>query len=248
MRKEDKTPYKLIEEEASLYDDWTEEDEEDMEDNESTPITQEQEDFAEEITAFLQSLIDEEYIDTTDLDEDFTSNNSLQAHFYKHCLGENINRKSSNQKIFYDFKNQNDYSKYEKNISNYLKNVGVVKNIFVCESPFIIQDVNNQFAKLFEGNNYLIFGLLWNFRNSNGPVQLCLHAYSSNVTTNYSGGNTIDICVRNYSANTITLYAVDSSRIKSKLANIIKKYSTHPVVISKDDKNCQVVYIEIIIN
>ena len=130
----------------------------------------------------------------------------------------------------------NDYSKYEKNISNYLKNVGVVKNIFVCESPFIIQDVNNQFARLFEGNNYLIFGLLWNFRNSNGPVHLCLHAYSSNVTTNYSGGNTIDICIRNYSANTITLYAVDASRIKSKLANIIKKYSTHPVVISKDDK------------
>ncbi len=73
MKKEDKTPHKLIEEEASLYDDWTEEDEEDMEDNESTPITQEQKNFAEEITAFLQSLIDEENIDTTDLDEDFTS-------------------------------------------------------------------------------------------------------------------------------------------------------------------------------
>ena len=237
MRKEDKTPYRLIEEETSLYeDDWTEEDEEDMEDNEGTPITQEQEDFAEEITIFLQSLIDEENIDTNDLGEDFTSNNSLQAHFYKHCLGENVNRKSSNHKIFYDFKNQNDYSKYEKNISDHLKNVGVVKNILVCESPFIIQDVNNQFTELFKGNNYLIFGLLWDFRNSNGPVQLCLHAYPSNVTTNYSGGNTIDICVRNYSANTITLYAVDASRIKSKLATIIKKYSTHPVVVSADDK------------
>ncbi len=47
----------------------------------------------------------------------------------------------------------NDYSKYEKNISNYLKNVGVVKNIFVCESPFIIQDVNNQFARLILSTN-----------------------------------------------------------------------------------------------
>ena len=60
--------------------------------------------------------------------------------------------------------------------------------------------------------------------NNQGLVSLGIHSFSSDVTTNYIGGNTVDICVMSASLRTITLYALDVQFLKSKLLSIFKRY------------------------
>lgn len=220
-------------EDAWYNDDWTEEDEDDIENyEEDNPITPEQEAFANEIRSLLQSLIDnEEAMDEEEIEEAFTSQNNLMHHFNKHCLGNSTTRQSTKNNIYYDFKTPKRYSKYEQRINLIFKH-GQYDYI---DSIYDIDSVNKKFTKLFEGNQYLFVSAIFGLTNSKGSVSLGIHAFSSDVTTNYKAGNTIDICIMTQSPKTIKLYPVDASTLKKELLRIFKNFSTLSFTPSKDN-------------
>lgn len=222
-------------------DDWTIEDEDDIENyEEDNPITPEQEAFAEEIKAVLQTLIDDEEVmmnedeENINLDEDFISSNSLNKHFYKHCLANISNRKSKPTNVYYDFNSVNQYENYEKNLDSLFDISN--KDLVVLQGPFDIEEVNKRFREVFKGDYYLTLGWSWGFISGKNAVQLNIHSFSSKVTTNYTGGNTVDILIRTSKPKTITLYSVDASRLRNKLLHVFQKYSSLSLTPSKDDK------------
>lgn len=224
-----------------LYNgDWTQEDEKDDIENyeEDDPITPEQEAFANELRAFLQSLIDEEEQDDVELKEKFTSQQSLTKHFNKHCLANTPNRKSTKSNIYYDFTSVKQYSNYEQKLYNiFRQGVSNSKERYdFIDDIFNVNDVNKKFTKLFEGNFTLFISGIFGLRNSKGTVNLGIHAFSSDVTTNYTGGNTLDICILSPSLKSITLYPVDATTIKGEIIRMINKYSSLKLTPSKDDK------------
>ena len=226
-------------ENTDLYDDWVEEDEDDIENyEEDDPITPEQEAFANELRAFLQFLIDEEEQDAVELEEKFTSQQSLTKHFNKHCLANIPNRKSTKNNIYYDFTSVKQYSNYEQKLYNiFRQGVSNSKERYdFIDDIFNVNDVNKKFTKLFEGNFTLFISGIFGLRNSKGTVNLGIHAFSSDVTTNYRGGNTLDICILSPSLKSITLYPVDATTIKGEIIRIINKYSSLKLTPSKDDK------------
>lgn len=236
---------KVLEEEnkkeidAELYDDWSQEDEEDFDTyDEDDPITPEQEAFANEIKSLLQSLIDKEEQDDDELEEKFTSQQSLTNHFNRHCLANVLGRVSTKNNIYYDFTSVKQYSKYEQKLYNiFRQGVSNSKERYdFIDDIFDVNDVNKKFTKLFEGNFTLFISGIFGLRNSKGTVNLGIHAFSSDVTTNYTGGNTLDICILTSSPKTITLYPVDAATIKKEIIRIINKYSPLKLTSSKDDK------------
>ena len=227
---------KILEEEnkkeidEELYDgEWTQEDEEDFNIYDDTPITPKQEQFYEEVKNVLQSLIDN---GVEDLEEDFTSEDELNFHFKKHCLANTPNRKSTRRTVYYDFNDEQDYSNYENELN---KNFQSNSNTIILSDPYNIEEVNDAFLQLFKNNTYIIFGWEWNLTNNIGIVQLRVHSFASNVTTNYKTNDTIDIIIRTPRNKSITLYAIDVSILKNKLFNILKKYSNLPLVKSQDN-------------
>ena len=221
------------------YDDWTIEDEDDIDNyEEDDPITPEQEAFANELRSFLQSLIDEEEQGGSELEEKFTSQQGLIKHFNKHCLANTPNRKSTKNNIYYDFTSVKQYSNYEQKLYNIFKQgVSNSKEQYdFIDDIFNVNEVNKKFTKLFEGNFTLFISGIFGLRNSKGTVNLGIHAFSSDVTTNYTGGNTLDICILTSSPKTITLYPVDAMTIKKEIIRIINKYSSLKLTPSGDDK------------
>lgn len=186
---------------------------------EDNPITDEQKAFAKEFLGFFQSLIDREEESLADVGEEFVSERSLDAHFAKHCIG-NSGRKSTKRDILYDFTTKKQYSNYEVKLQKSFRE-GPVDSL---ASVFDVDDINRKFRRLFEGDKYILIGAIFGLENSQGPVSLGIHSFSSGVTTNYIGGNTVDICVMNPSLRTITLYALDVQLLKSKLMSIFKRY------------------------
>lgn len=220
-------------------DDWTQEDEEDFNTyEEDDPITPEQEAFAKEIRSFLQSLIDKEEQNDDELEEKFTSQQSLINHFNRHCLANTPNRKSTKSNVYYDFTSVKQYSNYEQKLYNiFRQGVSNSKERYdFIDDIFDVNDVNRKFTKLFEGNFTLFISGIFGLRNSKGTVNLGIHAFSSDVTTNYTEGNTLDICILTSSPKTITLYPVDAATIKKEIVRIINKYSQLSLTPSKDDK------------
>lgn len=236
------SPYEVNNTDNDWYDnDWTLEDEDDIENyEEDEPITPEQEAFANELREFLQSLIDNEEAmmeegNGSELEEKFTSQQSLIKHFQKHCLANVPGRVSTKNNIYYDFNTIKRYFKYEQRMNLVFKN-GYEGHYDFINNFYDTNEVNKKFTTLFEGNRYLFISGIFGLRNSRGTVHLGIHSFSSDVTTNYKGENTIDICIMTQSPKTITLYPVDATTLKKEIVRIINKYSPLLVTPSRDDK------------
>lgn len=214
-------------------DDWTQEDEEDFNTYDEESITPKQEQFYEEVRDALQSLIDDEdkENENKELDEDFVSNKELKKHFFRHCLANDRSKVSTRKVVYYDFNNIQEYSEYENELN---KNFQSNSDTIILSDPYNIEEVNDAFLQLFKNNTYIIFGWEWNLTNNIGIVQLRVHSFASNVTTNYKANDTLDIIIRTPRNKSITLYAIDLSRMKNKIFNILKKYSNLPLVKSQD--------------
>lgn len=192
----------------------------DFEDEDSEKITNEEEEFAEEVGSFIQSLIDGEVL-SDDIGEEFVSENALNNHFNWHCIGKHVDRVSKKGNIFYDFTNKDKYRLYEDKINN-----AILKSALSVVSLFDTDNVVKGFRKLFEGNIALQFGLSCGFRNDKGPVYVGFYAYSSNVTQNYNGGNTVDLCIISPKGKTVTLYPLDAHYVQTKFNSMIEKHSS----------------------
>lgn len=174
--------------------------------------------FCADITDILNDLIDESDI----IKEDFTSERNMRNHFEKHCLGHSRNKHSTRQNVYYAFNDNSKYCDYEKFISNRFADADVIFG-----SLYAYDDIIKALKKLFIGNYLIRFGTGCGLRSGGIPVSLSIYAFSSNVTENYQGGNTVDICIKNGGGKTITLYAVDANYLQNKFNNLIKKYCVY---------------------
>lgn len=173
--------------------------------------------FEREIKAILDDLIAE---DT--LTEDFTSGTSLRQHFNKHCIGSSGRRRSTTTNVLYDFERCIDFGNYERDISNKIRTT--------LDEVTTLRDyelIVRYLRKLFEGNMIVKFTLDCGLHNSNGAVYMSIIAFSSDVTTNYSGGNTIDICIKTPQNRTITIYPIDAHRLQSRFNNLIRDFGQY---------------------
>ena len=190
---------------------------EDFNSPDEEPITKEQEDFAEELFNFLQELVNKE----ENLTEEFISNSTLNRHFYKHSLANRNDKKSNRQTIWYDFKYINEYKNYEELISE-----KVIKTKYQIPSLLDTNLITNYTHELFKGNTSILFTTSCGFTNAIGKIMIGLYAYSTDVTTNYTKGNTVSVLILSPTGKTLSLYSVDANYLENKLNSLIKKYSS----------------------
>ena len=173
------------------------------------------EQFMKELLPILNDLI---HCDDSII-EKFTTNGNLVKHFNKHCIGKSTSKKSERHRVFYDFEKVGQYEKYEKLVSSKIDS-----SFDEITTLYDYDLVIEYLQKLFHGNMVVKFTKSCGLQN-NGKVSLSLIAFSSDVTTNYKSGNTVDICVKNDMKRTITLYPVDANYLQTKLNNVFKKFN-----------------------
>lgn len=172
--------------------------------------------FAKDIEGFLLYFVDKAELIT----EDFVSRNCLRQHFSKHCIGCHTDRHSTRNRILYDFTDNSQYSDYEKLITSELR----TSKCLTIDSFYDYERIMKYLQKLFCGNVIVEFSRLCGLRN-NGVISIALKAFSSDITTNYRGGNTVDICIKNARGDTIALYPVDAHDVQTRINNTIANYT-----------------------
>lgn len=185
-------------------------------------LTAEQKDFADDIISVFDEFL------TSSLFEEFTSYPNLVHHFDEHCLGNEGQKESSYKNVYYDFKTLKQYDHYEQAFCNDIK-----MNAVYLDSLYDKDVVSKAFREFFEGGKCLVLTASCGFKNKQGSVSIALRSFSSNVTLNYKGGNTIDLAVQSYFPKTISLYPIDSWRLEARLNGIINKYNGNSDKIGK---------------
>lgn len=191
-------------------------------DGDTKPITIEQEDFARDMFDAIQSIINEESKEM--LDEYFTSKKSFVRHYRTHCLGKRSGRVSDKHNVYYDFKDMNRFGEYENHI---LQEVLDSTNRVYC--LYNVKEIGKLYRKLFKGNETINFSFTCGFESNGKEAMIGLHSFSSDVTKNYKGGNTIDLIAISHEFKTITLYPVDANYLQTKLNNVIKNHTNHKI-------------------
>lgn len=178
--------------------------------------------LSDDLAEDLYNLIDDLISAEDEFFEQFISSKDELNHYKKHCINGYANRKSRKQHVFYDFKNQNDFNNYESLINNKCKNPDSM-----IGSLYSSVEVVNSIRKLFEGNYTIEFTTSCGFYNNNGPIIVCLNSFASNVTTNYTAGNTINVCILSKTFKTISMYAVDGLYLEHQFNRIMKNYTNN---------------------
>jgi hypothetical protein len=169
--------------------------------------------FANDIRDFIQDVIDKfSYIS-----EEFTSDKNLRVHFSKHCVSDDAEKRSTRRRVYYDFTDKSQYLEYEKEISDKIRNTDLI-----IDSFDEYETIMKYMRKLFEGNTTVTFSKMCGLSDNTGKISVSFISYSSDVTSNYSSNNTIDVCIKGRGNKTVTLYAVDANYLQNRLNNIIK--------------------------
>lgn len=206
----------ILDYEKSIEEDYDELDLSDYEDPDYVYDEELGEQFYADIKAVLDEIIDESDI----LKEDFTSARNMRSHFNSHCLGHDDTKRSRRSNVYYDFTDNSQYCEYERKVTNMINNtLNSVGSLY--DYDLIMDYLRN----LFQGNFVIRFCNSCDLKNSNGVISLSLIAFSSDVTTNYNGGNTIDVCIKTGNGKTITLYPVDANYLQNKFNSILRTYS-----------------------
>lgn len=174
--------------------------------------------------SFVDAIFDifEDIIEENDIDESFTSSNSVNVHFRKHCLA-NRKRKSKESFVYYDY----NFLKHYENREAYLDNL-------IKQTPYRLldlYDVNKTtklLRKIFEGNKCIAIEASCGLYNNLGTVSLALHSWANDATTNYFH-NTIDFAVRSVNGQTIILYPIDALLLLDKLNSEFKRCGFAPI-------------------
>ena len=178
---------------------------------------------AEQFELDLKSILNDLIAGAEILEEDFISKSCLQSHYLKHCLGKNKSKRSSKNRIYYDFNDASKYSQFEKYIDNKIKHNS---NSFgtLLDYNGIIKSIRD----LFGGDYVLEFCSKCGLTNNKGSVVLSLISdFNNDVTSNYLAGNVIHICVQTISGKTITIYPVDAHELQKEFNRILKKYANY---------------------
>ena len=203
-------------------------------------ITKEEEEFAASIYNFLQEVVRQDDNYNAYVTEDFASETALNKHFNKHCIAKHIDRKSSRQTVFYDFKDNSGYKTLEKELRDGISSVSGKNSKIAIDSLYKTDDVIKGFHRLFEGGDtYLIFTPLCGFFVGESTfVTYCFRSFANKNTKNYKKGNTIDFIVID-GKNTNTLFPIDANYLENKFNNYIKKYNNKfkgEFIINRSDR------------
>lgn len=192
----------------------------------SSPIeTLADEEFAGEVFAFIQNLIDSE---PKDLTEAFTSSSSLEDHYGWHCLADRPKKKSISTRtnIFYDFRDLDLYRELEEQLNDQvLKAPAEGKNSATIFSLLDTNKVLKGFRGLFEGSYILTFAGACGFKNAVGHVAISFISFANEYTKNYRSANTIHCLIMGRNNRTVTLYPIDASYVEHKFNSFIKNYN-----------------------
>lgn len=168
--------------------------------------------IGDELFEFISSLVKDET-----LDEPRTSGDNVTDCFRKHCAGER-NSKSSENYIRYDFVDIKDYNNYEKVINSKVNNPDV-RIVSLYDTELVLTSINDITSKSMS----ILFTTSCGFTNNGGDVQIALNSFANDVTTNAGNVNTINLVVLSKAGKTISMYAIKSDIIESKLKNIISQ-------------------------
>ena len=178
-------------------------------------------DLALDIYNIIQDLIDDS--NDKDVTEKFVSENSLNQHFKRHCLGKHKGKKSRYVTVYYDFTTLGEYRNYEKLINVKCQNADAA--VSSLESSV---DLLTKLRELFKGNYTLEFTTRCGFHNSQSDVIVCLNAFATDVTTNYPD-NTINFCILTPNFQTISLYAVDANYLETAFNRAVERFSNSTI-------------------
>lgn len=218
----------ILDFEKELIEDYENEDWSDYED----PDYEYDEELGNRFCADIRAVLDEIINESDILEEDFTSSRSMRSHFNSHCLGHDRTKHSRRSNVYYDFTDNSQYCDYERKVTNLINNT-----LNSIGSLYDYDLIMTYLRKLFQGNFTIRFCNSCGLRNSNGIVSLSLNAFSSDVTKNYNGGNTIDICIKTGNGKTITLYPVDANYLQTKFNSILRTYSNRTNISYFDFNN-----------
>lgn len=195
------------------YDDiYDKEDDMDFSDFDSYEDEQ-SESFAQDMLTFLNDIIQQ----SSSMNEEFTSQNNLRVHFRKHCLGHSTDKHSTPGRVYYDFTDNSQYVSYEKKITDDIRNTDMI-----IDSLDDYDSIMKYMRNLFRGNCTVVFTKNCGLQDNKGHISVSFSSYATDVTSNYSGGNTINVCIKGKGNRTVSLYAVDVHKVQSRLNNIIK--------------------------
>lgn len=195
----------------------------DWDDPDFVDVTEEDENFAKDMFDVIQGLIDSE--EGKDLTEEFMSDRGATVHFERHCLGHHRNeRRSQRTNVYYDFRDVSQYKERERTIDSVARDSGRHKNVVAFPSMLLRTEIEEGFRKLFEGNQYLVFSQECGFHNNMGRVRLVIHSFASDVTRNYSSGNTVDLVIYGNNGKAVTMYPIDANYFENKINSIIRRY------------------------
>ena len=184
-------------------------------------ISEKQKVFADMFRDMVQKMIydgeDDELVS-----ENFKNKSKTKNHYKRHCIDNDVNKKSKRSSVYYDFNHVNDYSQYENKISSDINS----SKSFRIKTLNRVSDVEKAFRKFAQGNSYVLFTYNCGFVSSDGgDVEVGFHSFANNNTTNYSGGNTVYFIVIDSMGVTKTLYPLDINYVESKFNNLIKYWN-----------------------
>lgn len=196
--------------ELEEFDDW-----DDFNDPDESPVTKEEEMFANEMFDLVQSFICTDDVIT----EEYISKNCLNKHYHKHCLDNQPNRKSSRSCVFYDFTNRDKYRVYcDRIVEDILNTENRVFSLLDSKSVYKL------IRKLFEGNVSIQFTYSCGFKNDSGGVIIGVHSYATSKTKNYQN-NTLDLAIISHNKKIISMYPIDASYFETKFNHLIQRYT-----------------------
>lgn len=172
---------------------------------------------ADELFSFLQQMI--AYGDNDLMMEKFTSDKNALIHFKKHCLAGIPDRYSDRSSVLYDFSSLDEYLNREDILDAYSKDIAdkcIIHNLLDTSNVITV------LHQLFSGKTTIKFDVSCGLTSSTGRISLVLHAWATDVTTNYPL-NTIDFIIRTPDQKTITMYPIDANYLESKLNNIFTR-------------------------
>ena len=167
--------------------------------------------IAEDLYDFFNSLIAKEFA----LNESWVSNNTLESHFKKHCIGD-TNKKSERTNIYYDFTTVDELEDYENVVLTDILNTD---NKIV--SLYDTKEVYSALSKITTQPCSILFDAPCGFTNISGDIKIGLNSFANDVTTNYEG-NTINLSIISKTNKTISMFAVDADLIETRIKRIIR--------------------------
>lgn len=160
----------------------------------------------------------ESLANTRVLDEEWTNTpGTKENHFKYHCLGSDNNYVSKEDNVYYDFKSQSEFDKFEDEISRKALNPDII--IDSIAEP----DIWDTLVSNLNAGKTVMFSQNCGFKGKHGPVSYVFIPNATEYTTNYGKASTVSFIVLTPDNKTISLYPMDINYIPVRMPRMVNK-------------------------